>query len=141
MMSKRLDVLTAVATLVAGALPAADVHGLSNDEAAPTRVGSNGLAIVRAGDPGDATIDLSPLAYNWAHRIPVELVANDEAALDVMVTAIGDAIVADRQLGGLCDWLDAAAPSTERIAVEAGKPQRGTELILFAHYVTSSPTG
>lgn len=141
MMSKRLDVLTAITALVAGAVPTADVFGLANEDAAPKRVGANGLAVVRAGDPGEATVDLSPIAYNWSHRIPVELVANDEAALDAMVTAIGDAIVADRQLGELCEWLDAAAPATEQLAAEGAKPQRGTELILFAHYVTSSPTG
>lgn len=140
-MSKRLDVLTAIASLITGALPAADVRDHQTDGAAPIRVGAHGLAVIRAGDPGDAAIDLSPLAYNWSHRIPVEIVASDEAALDAMVAAIGAAIEGDRQLGGLCDWLDATAPETEKLAADAATAQRSTELIVFAHYVTSSPTG
>jgi hypothetical protein len=120
-MSKKLDVLKALKLLTAVAVPKAEIVGLDGEEAAPARVPANGRIIIRTGDPGEPEIDLSPLAYNWSHRIPIEFVAvetpalTSEEALDDMLVRFGAAIAADRHLGGLCDWLGIDAPGSEDI--------------------------
>lgn len=144
-MSKRLDVLKALKSLIAVAVAPAEVVGLDGDEAAPARVLQSGRVIVRSGDPGEPEVDLSPLAYNWSHRIPIELVAvagmgvTAEEALDALLVRIGSALALDPTLGGLCDWVEAAAPATEDITNDGAAPPRGADLIITAIYVTSSP--
>lgn len=138
-MSRRLDVLSALKALIAAALPNADVLGLDNDASPPARIYPGGRAIVRTGDPGEPDVDLCPLAYNYAHRVPVEVLANDEAMLDTMLVAIGNAVEADRTLGGLCDWLEPIAPETDEIAADNAAAQRGCELMIIASYVTTNP--
>ncbi len=143
-MSKKLDVLKALKLLIAVAVPKAEIVGLDGEEAAPARVPANGRIIIRTGDPGEPEIDLSPLAYNWSHRIPIEFVAietatlTSEEALDDMLVRFGAAIADDRQLGGLCDWLGIAAPGSEDIYTDGAEPPRGAELVLTANYVTDS---
>jgi hypothetical protein len=143
-MSKKLNVLKALKLLTAVAVPKAEVVGLDGEEAAPARVPANGRIIIRTGDPGEPEIDLSPLAYNWSHRIPIEFVAvetptlTSEEALDDMLVRFGAAIAADRHLGGLCEWLGIAAPGSEDIYTDGAEPPRGAELVLTANYVTDS---
>jgi hypothetical protein len=143
-MSKKLDILKAIKLLTAVAVPLAEVVGLDGDEAPPARVPAGGRIVVRTGEPGEPEIDLSPLAYNWSHRIPIEFTAvetatlTSEEALDAMLVRFGAAISANRQLGGLCDWLAITAPGTEDIFTEGALPPRGAELVLTASYVTNS---
>lgn len=143
-MSKKLQILKALKLVIEVAVPKAEVVGLDGDEAAPARVPANGRIIIRTGDPGEPEIDLSPLAYNWSHRIPIEFVAvetatlTSEEALDDMLVRFGAAIAADRHLGGLCDWLGIAAPGSEDIYTDGAEPPRGAELVLTANYVTDS---
>ena len=56
---------------------------------------------------------LSPLRYHYQHRAEIEAVvpgADRDAAFDTLTASIGAALVADRTLGGLCDWVEAEAP-------------------------------
>jgi hypothetical protein len=144
-MTKRLDVLTAVAALVRAALPTAEVLSLDNDAAAPERVPENGRVVVRAGDPGDPQVDLSPLTYNYEHQIPVEIMTYGrgamapEAVLDQMLTALSAQIMASRTLGGVVDWLDAVAPQTGDIFHSGARPVRSATAIFTASYSTTSP--
>ena len=144
-MSRRLDVLKALADLVRVALPGAKVVGLDDDAAAPQSIPASGMVIVRSGDPGDPDVDLSPLAYNWTHRIPLEVSSyasanvSSEEALDEMLTAIDAAIAADRTLGGLCDWVEPQAPLTEDIYTDGTEPPRGADLAVVATYTTATP--
>ncbi|MDQ2735492.1 MAG: hypothetical protein M3Y55_10985 [Pseudomonadota bacterium] len=144
-MSKRLDVLKRLKLLIAAAVPEAELLGLSSEEAEPARLQAGGRIIVWSGDPCEPEIDLSPLAYNWSHRIPIEVATSErlnltsEEALDDVLMRIGAAIVGDRHLGGLCDWLDVTAPATEDLWVEGAEAPRGTELMITATYVTASP--
>ena len=144
-MSKRLDVLKAVRQLAEFAAPNAKVVGLTGDEAAPARVQPGGLVVVRSGDPGAPEVDLSPLAYNYEHGVPLEITAPSEEVVDAVVSAIVAAVVADRQLGGLVDWLDAQAPETDDLTLEglagvtAGRPGARAILILTASYATPNP--
>lgn len=145
-MSKRLNVLNGVKALVEKALPSARVVGLNGDEASPSNVPAEGMVIVRTGDPGEPQIDLSPLSYNFEHRIPLEistLASSDissEQALDKMLVAIGEGVSADRTLGGLCDWLDTTSAATEDIYADGDTmPPRGAEIMIIASYSTPNP--
>ncbi len=143
-MSKKLDILKAIKLLAAVSSPQAEVVGLDGEEAPPARVGAGGRIVVRTGEPGEPEIDLSPLAYNWSHRIPIEFVAletvtlTSEEALDAMLVRFGAAIAANRHLGGLCAWLGITAPGSDDIYTEGAGPPRGAELVLTANYVTNS---
>ena len=144
-MSRRLDVLQALKVLVQAALPGATVKGLDADAAKPERIPPGGMVIVRSGDPGPAAVDLSPLAYNYDHAIPVEVSAYQSSArttnevIDDMLTQIGAAIAADRTLGGLCNWLDADAPVIDDVTADGSPAGAGADLVVTASYVTSNP--
>jgi hypothetical protein len=144
--SKRLDVLTAVKALVASALPGADLRGLANDAERPKRIPPDGLVIIRDGDPGEPNIDLSPPAYHYAHLIPIELASCQSAGdlraiIDTMAAAIGAAVLADRTLGGLCDFLDVEALSIVDLIVAGGATQLGGQFNIIAQYSAPSPLG
>lgn len=145
-MSKRLDVLKAVCALVAGALPDADVIGIDNDDAAPSRIAPGGRVVVRSGDPGEAEVTLGVLSYSYVHRIPVELdasatpVLSREEAIDALAEAIGAAVAADRQLGGLVEWLDLEPLSTDDlVSASGGAAARSGDLAIVAEYTVSNP--
>jgi hypothetical protein len=55
--------------------------------------------------------------------------------------ALGEAVMADRTLGGLCMWLDAIAPETDDIYTDGARPPRGADLIIVAMYATANPLG
>lgn len=91
------------------ALPATALRG----EVLPERVPPSGLLILRDGEPGEAEVTLSPLAYHYQHRAEIEAVvqgAHRDAAFDTLIARIGTALAADRTLGELCDWVEAEAP-------------------------------
>lgn len=145
-MSKRLDVLKAVKDLIGSALPNARVLGLDGGEAPPATIPATGMVVVRTGDPGDPEYTLSPLTYFYEHRIPIEVSAlrtadlTSEAALDIMLMAIGMRVAADRTLGGLCDWIDTTSAGTEDIYPDGGgQPPRGGDLMIIASYSTPNP--
>lgn len=144
-MSKRLDVLKAVCTLVADALPAAEVLGLDKDTPAPTRIPAGGRAVIRSGDPGEPEMTLGILRYSYSHSVPVELDAyptdtlTREEALDTMAAAIGAAVEADRSLGGLVEFLDVEALETDEIPVTDGKAAKSGQFAIVAEYTTSNP--
>ena len=147
MASKRLQVLAAIKQLVEAALPGATVRGMDAEEAKPDRVGPLGMVIIRSGDPGPAEIDLSPPAYNYEHDIPVELAGyglpnrTSQQVLDAMMVAIGDAIAADRSLGGLCTWFDAEAPTDGETSILGTAALGWAEFRIIASYTTTSPLG
>ncbi len=144
-MSQRLDVPIAVKALVAAALPASDVLGLDGADAAPTRIGPNGRAIVEEGDPGPAEMDLSPPTYNYQHQIPLQLAAYPSGGLtgaqviDGMLGAIAAKITADRTLGGLVDYLDAQASGSADEQIDGAQVARIADVTIVAIYSTTHP--
>lgn len=142
MTSKREAVLAAVRTLIAGALPAAEVK---RNLAKAERISTGGLVVVRDGEPGEPEVTLSPLTYHFEHRIVVEVAANEaagtprEQALDAMLRAIGVAVAANRTLGGLCDWVEAEAPATDDAEALGATPVRFALLSIVASYATTDP--
>src|SRR5437868_2365862 len=129
-MSKREQVLDAIRALIASALPAAIVK---RNLAKPERIPTGGLVIVRDGDPGEPDNTLSPLTYIYAHRIVLEVAANAkpeltrEQALDQMLGVLGAAVIANRTLGSLCEFLEAQAPATGDVEAEGAEPSRWAE--------------
>lgn len=142
MASKREQVIDALVALIDAALPAAKVE---RNAAKPERIPPGGLAIVRDGDPGEPEVLLSPLTYLYTHRIPVEIAAREsgaqsrEQALDAMLAAIGAAVVADRTLGGLCDFIEAEAPATADIDAAGAQTARWADAAIVASYCTPDP--
>lgn len=142
MASRREQVVTAVFALVASAVPSAEVK---RNLAKPERIPPGGLVIIRDGDPGDPEVELSPLAYIYSHRIPLEIAVSDvpaetrEQALDGLLAAIGAAISADRTLGGLCDFVETEAPSTDDLEATGALAGRWADLAIVATYATADP--
>ena len=141
MSSRREQVLEALTLLIAAALPAADVK---RNLVKPERIPADGLVIVRDGDPGEPEITLSPLTYIYTHRIPVEIAVHQttqsrEQALDVILGLIGMAVAGNRTLGGLCDFVEAAAPATEDVETAGAVAGRWADLALVAVYGTPDP--
>jgi len=141
-MTKQRQVLLAVKELVAGALPLAKIRGFDGEATKPDRIGAGGCVIGHPGEPGEPEIDLSPLAYNYTHRIFLEVAAADGAAgedLDLMLLAIGDAIEADRYLGGLCSWIEAEAPDRNDRSTDAVATINWATVPIAADYSVSTP--
>ena len=142
MPSKRETVLGAVKALVASALPGAEVK---RNLAKPERIPPGGLVVIRDGDPGEPDVTLSPVSYLYTHRIPVEIAAFESATLtreqvlDGMLAAIGAAIIANRRLGGLVDWIEAEAPSSEDIETTGSQAGRFADVVIVATYATADP--
>jgi hypothetical protein len=140
--SKREQVLDAIKSLLSSALPNADVR---RNLAKPERIPPGGLVVIRDGDPGEPEVMLSPLVYVYSHRIPIELAAYEtssqspEQVLDEMLGAIGVAVSGDRTLGGLCDFIEAQAPSTDDVETAGARAGRWADAAIVAVYGTPDP--
>lgn len=143
-MTKSLQVLLAAKALVAAALPLANVRGFDGDAEKPERIGAGGCVVGTRSDPGDPEVDLSPLTYNYRHRIELEIAAEGGAGgapLDAMLLALGAAIQADRFLGGLCQWLDVEAAEMMDAGDDAVPSINWALVPLIAEYSTENPLG
>lgn len=146
-MSKRLQVLLALKALVETALPGVTVLGMDPDDVKPATLPAGGLAWMESGDPGPAEIDLSPPSYHYDHDVPLALAfyqtpgTSVQALMDGKMALLGTAIVADRTLGGLCDYLDATAPTDGEIDKRGTVPLAWADLTITASYSTTSPLG
>lgn len=139
-MSKREDVLAALATRLEAHLPAGAVF--QRGGALPVRVPPAGVAILRDGDPGEPEVTLSPVEWHYVHRAEVEIVVQDpgrDAALDALAVAVGLALAADRTLGGVCDWAEGEAPSPVDLAVEGAPSLKAAVVPVVLRYSTTDP--
>ena len=142
MPSKREQVIEAVAALVKGALPKATFY---RNELKQKPIPVNGYVNVDDGDPGEPEVTLNPTTWIYEHELPVEVAANAtktvkaEARLDAMLQAIGAAVAADRTLGGLCDYLQVSAASTEGLTAEGAPVSRLAVVAITAVYGTTDP--
>ena len=138
-MSKREDVLTALFVALAGVGGASVARNIS----LPTRIPTAGLVILRDGTPGEPEVSLSPLTYHYDHAAVVEVIvqgqATQDAQFDAICVAIGQRLAANRTLGGLCDWLEGAAPDPTEIITEGGEPMKGAAVTVTLTYSTTSP--
>ncbi len=108
----------------------------------PETVPAGGLIILRDGDPGDPEVVLSPVTYLWEHQTEIEVIIQDDSsALDTLLMAVGNALAADRSLGGLAEWLDWGAPKTSGLAIDGAAALRGATVPVTIHYGSSDPLG
>jgi hypothetical protein len=142
--TKQLQVILAVKALVAAALPAVKLVGFDQDDAQPTRVDVNGCVVGHPGDPNLVDQDLSPLTWNYAHRLYLEVAAPNGVGgqvLDGYVEALGAAIAADPFLGGLCEFFSAEAAELRDRSTEAANSVNWATIPLVAEYSTTNPLG
>ncbi|MBS3978865.1 MAG: acyl-CoA transferase [Rhodobacteraceae bacterium] len=122
------------------ALPATVLRG----DVLPERVPAPGLLILRDGEPGESEVTLSPLRYHYQHRAEIEAVvqgAARDAAFDALCASVGAAIVADRTLGGLCDWVEAEAPRSVDLPMEGAAGLKAAVIPVVLHYALADPLG
>ena len=108
----------------------------------PERVPTDGLLILRDGEPGDPEVTLSPLRYHFQHRAEIETVVQSaarDAAFDALCSSVGLIITSDRTLGGLCDWLEAEAPRPVDLPVEGAAAFKAAVITIILHYSTGEP--
>jgi len=155
MPTSRETILNALHTLLQ-TLPATALRG----EVLPERVPAAGLLILRDGEPGEPEVTLSPLRCHYQHRAEIEAVVQGEvrsaqqmqgsggplqgtndrdAAFDTLTASVGAAIVADRTLGGLCDWVEAEAPRPVDLPVEGAAALKAAVITVVLHYSTADP--
>lgn len=151
-MSKRLDVLRAVADLISFALPGVEVRGPDDDSSQAFRPDAIGHCVINAGDPGEPEVDLGVLTYWYNHSIPIELTVtrafgrSAEDQIDEMLAQIGKAVQEDRYLGGLCIWMEPTSAASSDIEIvssdrntQAGRPARGADFSIIATYGSPNP--
>jgi hypothetical protein len=116
---------------------------LRRNEVLPTKIRPEGLVIFRDGDPGAPEYTFSPLLYHYDHRAEVEVfveaVSGREAQFDDICRRVGLAIVADRTLGGLCDWVEAEAPVPDDVPMDGAVTYRAATIVVRLHYATPDP--
>ena len=136
-MSARETILTALHARLS-MLPATALRG----DVLPERIPTDGLLILRDGDPGDPEVTLSPLRYHYQHRAEIEAVVQGpdrDADFDTLTASIGAALTEDRTLGGLCDWVEAEAPQPVDLPVDGGTSLKAAVITLVLHYTTADP--
>ena len=119
---------------------------LERNASLPARIPSAGAVILRDGDPGQPEVTLSPLMYHFEHRAEIDILIDRpqvqaDAAFDTLRVAIGTALVADRTLGGLCDWVEPEAPVTTQIALEGAETFKAATIFVTLHYSAADPLG
>ena len=111
----------------------------------PSRVPAGGLLILRDGDPGEPEVTLCPLVYEYRHRAEVEVIvqppvsANAADVMDALLVRLGEAIEADRTLGGTCLWVEPAAPITSDLALEGVAGITAAVVPVELIYITTGP--
>lgn len=142
-MSKRRDVQLAVKALIVRALPYARVRGFDDDPVKPSHPDPGGDVLGYPGSPGEPQVDLSPLTYNYEHEMVLEVSPppgdGGDELLDAMLSAIGVEIQADRTLGGLADWIEAAMPDTNDRNTDGAAGTRWARVALTVSYATEDP--
>ena len=119
-------------------LPATALRG----DVLPERIPTDGLLILRDGDPGEPEVTLSPLRYHYLHRAEIEAVVQGpdrDADFDTLTASIGAVVAFDRTLDGLCDWIEAEAPQPVDLPVEGAACLKAAVIPMILHYSTTDP--
>lgn len=143
MTSRRETVLSALHTRLRSAMASSSLT-VERGEVLPETIPRSGLVILRDGEPGEPEVTLSPLTYHFRHRAEVEVFVqsadgDNAARFDAVATAIGTLIVADRTLGGLCDWIESLGPEPADLPVAGGAIIKAALIPVVLHYSTSDP--
>ena len=100
-------------------IPAAVLHA----SVLPERVPPGGVLILRDGDPGQSEVTLAPVRHHYEQRVEVEAFVDGTRPNGTPPSMswpgpAGRRSHKDRKLGGLCDWVEAQAPSWSDLPVE-----------------------
>ena len=139
MLSARETILTALYARLS-MLPARALRG----DVLPERIPTEGLLILRDGEPGEPEVTLSPLRYHYQHQAEIEAVVQGpdrDADFDTLTASIGAALTEDRTLGGLCDWVEAEAPQPVDLPVDGGASLKAALITTVLQYSTQDPLG
>lgn len=118
---------------------------VKRNEALPRSVPSDGIVILRDGDPGEPDVTLNPKTEFYSHRAEIEAFMTQpaggggEAELDALLSAVGAALAADRSLGGLAENLFWSAPEIGVLAIEGAVPVLTARIIVIIEYLVSDP--
>lgn len=117
------------------------------NETLPSRIPAGGWVCLRDGNPGDPDFLFSPPAYVYEHAAEVDVVVDRAGAavrdqiFDALKQAIGEAVSADRTLGGLCDYVIGEAPVPADVPVEGGESLKAASIAIILHYAAPDPLG
>ena len=137
MLSARETILAALYARLS-MLPARALRG----DVLPERIPTEGLLILRDGDPGEPEVTLSPLRYHYQHRAEIEAVVqcvDRDVGFDILCASVGAALAEDRTLGGLCDWVEAEAPQPVDLPVDGGTSLKAALITIVLQYSTQDP--
>lgn len=111
----------------------------------PEDVPRDGLLILRDGVPGEPETTMSPLRFHFEHRAEIEVFVRGSDSRDAMFDAIlarlGAALILDRTLGGLCDWVQAMSPEPETLPIPGATPIKAATVPVMLTYSTADPLG
>lgn len=99
----------------------------------------------RDGNPGEPEVLLSPLTYIYDQQATLEVMINNaftarqEISLDDLLGIIGNLIVNNRTMGGLAEWVEAAAPDFLQEAIEGAPAMRAATVEVTFRFNTSNP--
>ena len=139
MLSARETILAALYARLS-MLPARALRG----DVLPERIPTEGLLILRDGEPGEPEVTLSPLRYHYQHRAEIEAVVQGvdrDVGFDILCASVGAALAEDRTLGGLCDWVEAEAPQPVDLPVDGGTSLKAALITIVLQYSTQDPLG
>ncbi len=142
MTSKREQALAGLFLCLKDTITGASV--LRNDPL-PTKVPTEGLFIVRDGDPGAPEVTLSPPRYHYQHRAEIEALvqhgdqAQRDAALDALLGTLAQALDGQTSLGGLVDYLHIETPEFLSETVEGAPTIKAAVVPIILEYSTTNP--
>lgn len=134
--------LDAIEALLSDAMPSGVEFG--RNTVVPAEIPAAGLVILREEDV-PAPEHLFPLTYDYDLQVSVEIYA--QAAQDgqditaPIKAAIGAAIIADRGLGGLCDWVEALPDRADMQRVPGAEAIRVDVIRIEMSFSTTQPLG
>lgn len=94
------------------------------NETVPQRIPQGGIVMVRDGETVQETAILSPLRWQIEHRAEIDVIvtwatpAQRSEQLDILLVAVGAAIVAKRTLNGLVEWAQPGSPELQDVEFE-----------------------
>lgn len=116
--------------------------------AAPEKIPTGGLIVLRDGDPGEPETALGGFSgVYYSHNVEIELYIEDgddtvrDAAFDTLVRSIGTALETDLTLGGLTFGMSYARPEIDTEAVAGAPAIKTGTIIVTVEYETTSPLG
>jgi hypothetical protein len=117
------------------------------NENLPEKIPSDGLLILRDGDPGEPETILSPLSYYWQHLASLEVfVQAGEATerdrlIDTLFQKIAAALSENQTLGGICDRATPHAADMSAVVIDGAANIKAAIVPIELIYTTDSQLG